>query len=853
MYEDINERLEAATSKAENASGIMHDVANGPEGGYVTTESGQVPTIPEFLKQLDDEINIGVDSILADVTQAKNDTEGFRDETEQFLIQTGNLAQEVSDNKDSTDQSVTTVNSQTQIVIDTAQQVSIDADQVAQDKQDVQDISDTIGRYQGLWPDTGGSAYKGDTYQTQVSGTPTGQYFTALQDTTVDPIDDNVNWRVVISSENFGVQEVTATGSTTPRGLADRFSDEVNVKDFGAKGDDVADDTSSIQEAIDWMAVRGGGSISVPDGMYLIDAATGIDVKNNIEMILSSKATIKAAPNSLGQYEIIRVHDVDGFSISGGRIDGNRAESTATGGEWGMGISVRGSKNITIRDIDVDNCWGDALYIGRTDSSDSTDGLLVSNFNADNNRRQGISVISLKNAVFQHIRVTNTNGTLPAAGIDFEPNSGDEWLHNISVDGLYTENCEGEGVMFSSLNLGWADWDSSEAYVTGRVVRYEGGFYQALKANTASTPTSSSEDWESRPDFDYISDRVSIDLRNHVDRGSKRGVWSLGHETTRNCSGKVVVSNASYHTSNNYNVFIQNNNADGVQFYFNDCEFINDNLDSELPHVRVSNAPSTFSLGGVHLLRPKFKCLGVATYCVYIYANNTNGLPNKNISVLDIVERINTSSEPIQMVAREMVNVNLSDAFGQLKRNASESDSINATALFDSYYVDSSSNVFNLNSFTSGRTISIINEYVSDAILRFPKEGTRIVGLTNENTSSVVIEPQGFIKLYAVSSTELRLVESQNIRGSGKRNTGNLRLTAMTLQSGESAVIATFTDMECGRYTDIVQASITYNHLGKIILSPQIPDNGTIEVWATNTSDSPVTLPGTEYANVIVL
>ncbi len=54
--------------------------------------------------------------------------------------------------------------------------------------------------YQGLWPDTGGSANKGDTYQTQVSGTPTGQYFTALQNTTVTPTDDNVNWRAVFGA-----------------------------------------------------------------------------------------------------------------------------------------------------------------------------------------------------------------------------------------------------------------------------------------------------------------------------------------------------------------------------------------------------------------------------------------------------------------------------------------------------------------------------------------------------------------------------------------------------------------------------------------------------------------------------
>ncbi|AUR98269.1 coil containing protein [Vibrio phage 1.248.O._10N.261.54.F1] len=74
----------------------------------------------------------------------------------------------------------------------------------AQSATDAQDAADSIGRYQGLWPDTGGSADKGDTYQTQVSGTPTGQYFTALQNTTVDPVGDDVNWRVVVSDKSLG-------------------------------------------------------------------------------------------------------------------------------------------------------------------------------------------------------------------------------------------------------------------------------------------------------------------------------------------------------------------------------------------------------------------------------------------------------------------------------------------------------------------------------------------------------------------------------------------------------------------------------------------------------------------------
>ncbi|CAH9011784.1 putative tail spike 1 [Vibrio phage 284E43-1] len=118
-----------------------------------------------------------------------------------------------------------------------------------------QGIADALGiapsgDYKGLWPDSGGAAEEGDTWQTQTDGSPTGRYFAALKNTVVDPVGDDVNWREVVSGSSIGVQEVTATGSTTPRSLADRFADSYNVRDFGAIVDGVADDTAALKLAI---------------------------------------------------------------------------------------------------------------------------------------------------------------------------------------------------------------------------------------------------------------------------------------------------------------------------------------------------------------------------------------------------------------------------------------------------------------------------------------------------------------------------------------------------------------------------------------------------------------------------
>lgn len=70
---------------------------------------------------------------------------------------------------------------------------------------------------------------------------------------------------------------VTAAGTTTPRTLPDRFAETISVKDFGAVGDGVTDDTAAIQAAITHvLTLARGGEVRFPPGTYKVGAQISI-------------------------------------------------------------------------------------------------------------------------------------------------------------------------------------------------------------------------------------------------------------------------------------------------------------------------------------------------------------------------------------------------------------------------------------------------------------------------------------------------------------------------------------------------------------------------------------------------
>jgi len=208
-----------------------------------------------------------------------------------------------------------------------------------------------------------------------------------------------------------------------------------------------AEEGTDITTALNNLIGTGNKYIKIQNGTFLIDASVGIVMQNNTTLEFSPNTVIKVIANNLESYNAIRIANVTNVKVINPRIIGDRYEHLGTTGEWGNGIHLRGAKNVEIINPEVSNCWGDGIYISEmVVEKIPSENIVIRNPICDNNRRQGISVVSVKGLLIENPILKNTKGTAPATGMDIEPNYNHNLLQNIRITNLYTENNDGVGL-----------------------------------------------------------------------------------------------------------------------------------------------------------------------------------------------------------------------------------------------------------------------------------------------------------------------------------------------------------------------------------------------------------------------
>ena len=145
----------------------------------------------------------------------------------------------------------------------------------------------------------------------------------------------------------------------------------INVKDYGAKGDGVTDDTAAIQAAIDTAAASvvgaAGDMVLLPKGMYMVSAP--LVVKNYVRLVGANDnaVRIKALPSFPVNSPVVKMGplgsgngDVFGVTLENLRIDCDKIAGS-------VGIAMNdcnehcGLFNVEVRNfdmkaLDVDSC-----------------------------------------------------------------------------------------------------------------------------------------------------------------------------------------------------------------------------------------------------------------------------------------------------------------------------------------------------------------------------------------------------------------------------------------------------------------------------------------------------------------
>ena len=200
-------------------------------------------------------------------------------------------------------------------------------------------------------------------------------------------------------------------------------SSTINVKNKGALGNGTHDDTAAIQSAINALP-SSGGTVYVPAGRYMINALKPLTLHSHTRLKLDPDAELRVIPNGASRYWVVKVFKVNNVEIVGGQMTGDRARHKGSTGEWGYGINISGSSNVLVRDVKLSEFWGDGMWIGAVKADGKltrSNYVTVNNVTSSHNRRQGLSIGPAQHVYIVNSTFKDTQGTLPEAGIDIEP------------------------------------------------------------------------------------------------------------------------------------------------------------------------------------------------------------------------------------------------------------------------------------------------------------------------------------------------------------------------------------------------------------------------------------------------
>lgn len=161
----------------------------------------------------------------------------------------------------------------------------------------------------------------------------------------------------------------------------------VDVRSYGAVGDGMADDTAAVQGAVNFVASRGGGTVFLPPGTYLVTSAVTI-VQDGTSIVGSGEAVTRLVAGAINLGPIVvnipasttaRMNaTISGISITSIAVNTSTAISVTGGAVLVDGVACLGSyrrclylasstgsgTRSVVRDSTFSTVSGDSLGVG---------------------------------------------------------------------------------------------------------------------------------------------------------------------------------------------------------------------------------------------------------------------------------------------------------------------------------------------------------------------------------------------------------------------------------------------------------------------------------------------------------
>jgi hypothetical protein len=211
---------------------------------------------------------------------------------------------------------------------------------------------------------------------------------------------------------------------------------------WGAAGDGTTDNKAAFDAAL---TLSTGQVVEVVPGDYLV--SDYLSIPSDTHLVLRRGAVLSRSSLGSGG-AFVRIYDVHDVVIEGYGAEvkyGAKPDS----GEHAHGVSVRGSSGITILGLASNDSGGDGFYIGASSTGGDlySASVVIRDCKAGNNRRQGMSIVSVNGLVLDNFWATGTNGTAPQAGIDIETNGDTDKLSNIRITNPVLSENAGGGIL----------------------------------------------------------------------------------------------------------------------------------------------------------------------------------------------------------------------------------------------------------------------------------------------------------------------------------------------------------------------------------------------------------------------